>query len=221
MSSSVGDEINKKRLEYLTDAVLAIVMTLLVLEITVPQLSHTEASTELTRELVELWPMFLSYATSFIILGFAWIGDIDQLHLVKRVNRTFLWLTILYLMFIAVIPFSTALLGEYGDQQISVIIYGINLLVAAFWYNVKWWYASRNHLLIDKNSDPNIIRAITRRHLIAPIMYSIAIAMSYASLQLSIILYIATPLYFLLPILADRYIFGSEKRFKNESSNQG
>jgi uncharacterized membrane protein len=50
-------------------------MTLLVLEITVPQLSHTEASTELTRELVELWPMFLSYATSFIILGFAWIGD--------------------------------------------------------------------------------------------------------------------------------------------------
>jgi len=60
MSSSVGDEISKKRLEYLTDAVLDIVMTLLVLEITVPQLSHSEASTELTRELVELWPMFLS-----------------------------------------------------------------------------------------------------------------------------------------------------------------
>lgn len=184
MSSSVGDEISKKRLEYLTDAVLAIVMTLLVLEITVPQLTHSEASKELTRELVELWPMFLSYATSFIILGFGWMGDIDQLHSVKRVYRTFLWLTILYLMFIAVIPFSTALLGEYGDQQVSVIICGINLLIAAFWYNVKWWYASRNRLLIDQDSDPNIIRATTRRYLIAPIMYLIAIAVSYASHRL-------------------------------------
>jgi uncharacterized membrane protein len=198
-------------LEYLTDAVLAIVMTLLVLELTVPQLSHSEASTELTRELVELSPVFMSYATSFIILGFAWIGDIDQLHFIKRVNRTFLWITIFYLMFIALIPFSTALLGEYWDQQVSVIFYGINLFIAAFWYNVKWWYAIRNRLLIDQDSDPNIIRAITRRHLIAPIMYMIAIVVSYASLEVSIILYIATPLYFLLPILADRYLLGFAK----------
>jgi|GEM_PF-4733312 len=59
------------------------------------------------------------------------------------------------------IPFSIALPGEYGDQQVSVIIYGINLLIAEFWYNVKWWYASRNRLLIDQDSHPNIIRAIT------------------------------------------------------------
>jgi uncharacterized membrane protein len=204
---------SKRRVEYLTDAVLAIVMTLLVLEITVPQLSHSEAPTELTRELVELWPLFLSYGTSFIILGFAWISDIDQFHSIKRANRTFLWLTVLYLMFIAFIPFSTALLGEYPDQQVAVMIYGVNLFIAAFWLYVKWRYATRNYVLIDRDSAPSIIRAQSRRYLIAPIMYLIAIAVSYASLQVSIILYIATPLYFLLSILADRYLiwFGKNK----------
>lgn len=205
---------SKRRVEYLTDAVIAIVMTLLVLEITVPQLSHSEASTELKRELVELWPLFLSYGTSFIILGFAWVGDIDQFHSIKRANRTFLWLTVIYLMFIALIPFSTALLGEYPDQQVAVMIYGVNLFIAAFWLNVKWRYATRNYLLIDPNSPQSIIRAQSRRYLIAPIMYLIAIVVSYASPQVSIVLYIATPLYFLLPILADKYFlfwFGKNK----------
>lgn len=166
LSLGVRDEISKRRLEAPVDAVFAIVMTLLVLEITMPQLSHSEASTELTKELVQLWPVFLSYATSFIILGFSWIGHIDRFHFIKRVNRTFLWVTILYLMLIALIPFSTALLGEYGEQQVSVIVYGINLFIIASWVNVNWWYATKNRLLIDGDSDPSIIRAISRRYLL-------------------------------------------------------
>lgn len=194
MSSGVGDEISKKRLEALVDAVFAIVMTLLVLDNRAIAIAFREASTELTKELLELWLVFLSYAISFIILGFSRIGHIDRFHFIKRVNRTFLWMTILYLMFIALIPFSTALLGEYGEQQVSVIVYGINLFIIASWVNVNWWYATKNRLLIDGDSDPSIIRAISRRYLIAPVMYLIAIAVSYASLQVSIILYIATPL---------------------------
>lgn len=211
MSSSVGDEISKRRLETLTDGVFAIVMTLLVLEIAVPQLSHSDASTNLTRELIELSPVLLSYATSFIVLGFFWIGHDNQFHFIKRVNRTFLWMTILYLMFIAFVPFSTALLGEYRDQQVSVVIYGINLFIAVCWVNVQWWYATRNRLLIDRDSDPSIIGAMSRRLLVAPVMYLIAIALSYSSLEVSIMLYIATPLYYLLPIHVDRYLFSLPK----------
>ena len=70
MSREVGDEISKSRIETLTDGVFAIVMTLLVLEIAVPQLSHSEAANELPKRLLELWPVILSYGTSFIILGF-------------------------------------------------------------------------------------------------------------------------------------------------------
>jgi len=70
LSGEVENNISKSRIETLTDGVFAIVMTLLVVEIAVPQLSHSEAAIELPKQLLELWPVILSYGTSFIILGF-------------------------------------------------------------------------------------------------------------------------------------------------------
>ena len=107
MTHEVGDRVSRDRIITLTDGVLAIVMTLLVLEIVVPELSRSEVATELPKRLLELLPDVWSYATSFIILGFFWIAHDDQFHYIKRANRTLLWLTIFYLMFIAFIPFST------------------------------------------------------------------------------------------------------------------
>jgi uncharacterized membrane protein len=151
LTHEVGDRISRDRIITLTDAVLAIVMTLLVLEIVVPELSRSEAATELPKRLLGLFPDVWSYATSFIILGFFWIGHDDQFHYIKRVNRTLLWLTIFYLMFIAFIPFSTALIGEYGDQQISVIIYGINIIIVVVWAYLQWKYVTKEHRLVDSD----------------------------------------------------------------------
>lgn len=189
----------------LTDGIFAIVMTLLVLEIAVPQLTHSEAAAgELPKQLLELWPVVLSYAMSFIILGFFWIYHHDQLHYIKRVNRIFVWITILYLMFIALFPFSTALLGEYRDQQIAVVVYGINIAIAAFWAYVQWWYAAKNHHLIDKDLDPTFITIMSRRSLVGPIIYLIAVALSFVSIYASLVLYIAIPLYYLVPARKDK-----------------
>jgi uncharacterized membrane protein len=182
-------------------------MTLLVLEIAVPQLSHSEAATELPKQLLELWPVILSYATSFIILGFLWIAHDYQFHYVKRANRTFLWITIFYLMFIAFVPFSTTLIGEYGDQQISVIIYGINISVVGFWEYVRWWYATKDHHLGDSDLDPTFITIMSRRFLLAPIIYLIAVAISFVSIQVSLVLFIGTPLYFLISARKDKSWF--------------
>ena len=116
MTNEVGDRISRDRIVTLTDAVLAIVMTLLVLEIVVPELSRSEVGTA-SKGLLEMLPDIGSDATSFIILGFFWIGHDDQFHYIKRGNRTLRWITIFYLMFIAFIPFSTALIGGYGDRK--------------------------------------------------------------------------------------------------------
>ena len=83
MSEEVWNDISKSRIETLTDGVFAIVMTLLVLEIAVPQLCDSEADIELPKQLIELWPVILSYGTSFIILDFFWIGHDYQFHYVK------------------------------------------------------------------------------------------------------------------------------------------
>ena len=207
MSPYAEGGFSKTRLETLTDGVFAIVMTLLVLEIAVPQLSHSEVATELPRQLFELWPIILRYVTSFIILGFFWIANDEKFHYIKRANRTLLWITIFYLMFVAFIPFSTALLGEYGDQQISVIIYGINITIVGSWVYVQWWYATKDHRLVDSDLDLDFIRIMSRRYLVGPIMYLVAIAVSFASIETSYALYIATLLYYLLPVRKDKSWF--------------
>jgi uncharacterized membrane protein len=206
LSGEVGNEISKSGIERLTDGVFAIVMTLLVLEIAVPQISHSEAAIELPKQLLELWPVILSYGTSFIILGFFWIAHDYQFHYVKRANRTFLWITIFYLMFIAFVPFSTSLIGEYGDQQISVIFYGINISIVGFWEYVRWWYAIKDHL-VDIDLDPTFITIMSRRFLLGPTIYLIAVAISFASTQVSLVLFIATPLYFLVSARKDKSWF--------------
>jgi uncharacterized membrane protein len=94
MSHELGNELSKSRTEFLIDGVYAIVMTLLVLEIGVPQLTHSDvAAGELPRRLLDLWPLFMSYGMSFIILGFFWIYHHVLFHYIKRVNRVFVWLS--------------------------------------------------------------------------------------------------------------------------------
>ena len=198
MTHEVGDRVSRDRIITLTDAVLAIVMTLLVLEIVVPELSRSEVTTELPKRLLELLPDVQSYATSFIILGFFWIAHDDQFHYVKRANRTLLWLTIFYLMFIVFIPFSTALIGAYGDQQISVIIYGINIIIVLFWTYLQWKYATRERHLVDSDLHPKLIAIMSRRLIGGILLYLIAIAVSFLSTQVSLILFILIPIYYLV-----------------------
>jgi uncharacterized membrane protein len=199
LAHEVGDRISRDRIITLTDGVLAIVMTLLVLEIVVPELSRSEVATELSKRLLELLPDVWSYATSFIILGFFWIGHDDQFHYIKRANRTLLWITIFYLMFIAFIPFSTALIGQYGDQQISVIIYGINIIIVLVWGYLQWKYATGERHLVDSDLHPKFIAIMSRRIIVGIILYMIAIAVSFLSTQASHILFILIPVYYLIP----------------------
>ena len=199
MTYEIEDRISRDRIITLTDAVLAIVMTLLVLEIVVPELSRSEVPTELPKRLLELLPDVWSYAISFIILGFFWIAHDDQFHYIKRANRTLLWMTVFYLMFIAFIPFSTALIGAYGDQQISVIIYGIDIIIVLFWTYLQWKYATKELHLVDNNLDPKFIVKMSRRIIVGMVLYAIAIATSFLNTQVSLVLFVLIPIYYLIP----------------------
>ena len=90
-------------------------------------------------------------------------------------------------MFIALIPFSTSLLGEYIDQQISVLIYGINLTIASSLNYLHWRYATINHRLVDSYLDPIFITLVARRHLIGIVMFMIAIVVSFVNINASIL----------------------------------
>src|SRR6476469_4747271 len=126
--------LSKNRMETLTDGIFAVAMTLLVLDIGVPQISSTSAvsiGTVLLTRLLDLWPKIFSFGISFIILAIYWMAHHRQFYYIKHIDRVLIWINITFLMAICLLPFSTSLLGEYRDQQISIFVYGGNSIMIA------------------------------------------------------------------------------------------
>jgi uncharacterized membrane protein len=146
------------RLEALTDAVFAIVMTLLVLEISIPEIAHPSLQAELPRRLFELWPKLYSYVISFLVLGILWSLHHRSFHSIKRSDNVLVWLNIVFLMFVALIPFSTSLLGNYGTEQLSIVIYTTNVLLALVMRLIIWTYATGKYRLVDSDINPHWVK---------------------------------------------------------------
>jgi uncharacterized membrane protein len=184
--------LSKSRIETLTDGIFAVAMTLLVLDVSVPQISSHSVSvvgTELITRLFDLWPKIFSYGISFVILAIYWMGHHRQFHYIKHSDRSLIWINILFLMAICLLPFSTSLIGEYREQQISIFVYGGNSIMIAFLLYCQWWYATSHYRLVDENLDPYIKNTLSRRVLFGIIVYLIAIGVSFIYIQLSIFLF--------------------------------
>jgi uncharacterized membrane protein len=148
------------RLEALTDGVFAIVMTLLVLDLSITGISQSSVQAELPRRLLESWPAFLAYVMSFIILGMIWISHHRMFHYIKRSNPMLMWMNIIFLMFVALVPFSTRLMGDYLWTQIPFVIYGINLILIFVMRLALWNYASGKSHLVDSSINPLVIKRV-------------------------------------------------------------
>jgi len=191
MSHETG--LSKKRVELLTDGIFAVVMTLLVLEISVPQISshdaidNAAAESELLNGLFDLWPKLLSFGISFIILAIYWLAHHRQFYYIKHVNRTLVWINFMFLMAICLLPFSSSLLGEYYQQQISVFAFGANSIIIGSLLCIQWWYAlSHYSTLVHQNLDPITKTTALRRLLFGIAVYLIAIGISFVNVQLSV-----------------------------------
>lgn len=195
--------LDTNRIETLADGVFAIAMTLLVFDIGVPHLPSSDLG-RLPAELAALWPKLLAYVLSFVVLGVYWIGHHNQFFYIRRATRAFLWLNILFLMFVAFIPFSAQLLGQYPTQRVAVVVYGLNLVIVGIALYLVWWYASANHRLVDPDLERATIRIASRRILTGPFVYLAAVVMSLISLPLTLVVYAAVPLLYILPARIDR-----------------
>src|SRR6266516_5966354 len=197
--------LNTNRIEAFSDGVFAVAITLLVLNLQVPELAASVVSRELVPKLFELWPKLLIYVLSFVIVGIYWVAHHNSFHYIKRSDRTLLWLNILLMMCIVFIPFPTALLGQYPEQRVSVIIYAGTLVITGLVLQLLWWYATSGYRLVDRNIDPRLVQRATRRNLTAPLIYLLAIGISLFSVPASFVLFILVPVYYILPGRIDRY----------------
>jgi uncharacterized membrane protein len=112
-------EIGKNRIEALSDGIFAIVMTLLILELHVPNLSPNAPNVEVTTALVALWPKFVSYLVAFVSLGVFWTAHHIMYHVIRRADLTLLWLNIVFFLFVSLLPFSTSILNAFPRARLS------------------------------------------------------------------------------------------------------
>ena len=169
----------KGRLESLTDGVFAIIMTILVFNISVPELIlFTEgdfASERLSAKFADLWPDFLAYVISFSTLGAFWVAHRRIFRWILYVDRPLIWINISFLMIIGLIPFSTTLLTQYLDSQNSIFAFSFNAILAGLLIYVIYYYVKRNPDLVDKSIQALIEKSSSRRIVATILTYSVAI----------------------------------------------
>ena len=196
----------KGRLESLTDGVFAIIMTILVFNISVPELIlFTEgdlASERLSAKFADLWPDFLAYVISFSTLGAFWVAHHRIFRWIIYVDRPLIWINISFLMIIGLIPFSTTLLTQYLDSQNSIFAFSFNAILAGLLIYVIYYYVKRNPDLVDKSIQALIEKSSSRRIVATILTYSVAIIFSFIYLQASLFLLLLV----LIPeIIPDKY----------------
>jgi uncharacterized membrane protein len=197
---------SKGRFEALTDGVFGIIMTILVFNISVPELilfTEGEHATErLADRFADLWPDILAYIISFTTLGVYWVTHHRIFRWVLYVDRPLIWINILFLMIIGFIPFSTTLLTQYLDQQTPIFVYSSNAILAGVIVYALYFYIKRNPELVDRTIPVLIGRRVGRRIVVTTLTYLVAILFSFIHLPASWYLLLLVVIPELIP---DRY----------------
>jgi uncharacterized membrane protein len=184
------------RLETFSDGVFAIAATLLVLEFSV----GTASGPRLGHALLELWPSYLAYVTSFLTIGIIWINHHYCVQTLARADRTLLFLNLLLLLTVGFLPFPTKLVAQYLRQpgeQAAVYAYAATFVAMSIVYNAWWRYASSSRRLIRADVPHSAVRAISRAFNPGVPMYVLVLLVAFVSPLASVALTFAIAAFYL------------------------
>lgn len=196
LSSREQRAVDPGRVLALTDGVFAIIITILVLELKVPDLSSGQS---LYDSLVEIQPTFSAFVISFLIVGMYWVWHRSTFANVRYVDTQVVWLNILFLLPASMIPFAASVLGEFQGEATSLHLYGAVLIAVTLIRIALFWYVGRHRwLLWDDISEKS--RRLGIFMSAAPlVVYAVAMVLADSLPTLSLVLYFAVPLaYFAL-----------------------
>ena len=179
----------KSRLEAFSDGVIAIIITIMVLELKVPHGDSIEA-------LKPLFPVFLSYVLSFIYLGIYWNNHHHMLHTCVKVTGAMLWANLHLLFWLSLVPFATGWMGENHFSAAPSAVYGVVLLMAA----IAYWILQQ--LIIASQGTDSLLRKAVGgdwKGKLSPVLYAVAIPLAFWSQWVSIGLYVFVALIWLVP----------------------
>jgi uncharacterized membrane protein len=187
------------RLETFADAVIAIAITLLILEVKVPDADGDQLAAAVVHE----WPSYVGYVVSFLTIGVIWVNHHHMFKLIQRTTHAFLMLNVVFLMTIAFLPWPTALVAAYirdpAGRPVAAAVYGLTMFAIAVMFNLVWSYAAgRGHLLVP-GVDPNLVARTNRSYLLGPLVYGAAAAIAPLNAFVSLSICAALAVYWLLP----------------------
>jgi len=178
------DQLGLERLIFFSDAVFAIAITLLALEIRLPDTDELLTNTQLASQLAGMWHEYLAYILSFLVIGTFWMAHHRKYRYIIRYDNRLLFLNLMMLMVIAFIPFPSSIISKYPDRS-ATIFYALTMATAGILLAGNWWYASHHNRLID----PNLDVRISRRQLVAPLVttaiFLFSILISFLNANLS------------------------------------
>ncbi|MGH8460634.1 MAG: TMEM175 family protein [Stenotrophobium sp.] len=179
----------KGRLEAFSDGVIAVIITIMVLEMRVPHGTDFAA-------LQTLAPVFLSYVLSFVYIGIYWNNHHHLFHAVRRINGRTMWANLHLLFWLSLVPFATAWMGENHFAQLPVAVYGVALLMPALaWVLLQW------QMIAVDGRDSLLAVAVGNdfKGKLSLVLYLSAIALAFANRWISCALYVVVALMWLIP----------------------
>jgi uncharacterized membrane protein len=180
---------NKGRLEAFSDGVIAVVITIMVLEMKVPHGENLEA-------LYPLLPVFLSYVLSFVYVGIYWSNHHHMLHATSKVTGAILWANLYLLFWLSLVPFTTGWMGENHYAAAPAALYGAVLLMAAIAYVIL------QQLIIASQGPESILKRAVRgdwKGKVSPFLYATAIGTAFVATWVSLAIYVLVALMWLIP----------------------
>ena len=183
------------RLQSLSDGVMAFALTLLALNIKIPQLGVLDNGGQLADFLWRQWPAYVVFTISFVIIIMVWANHHNLFRFLERVDPVLVLLNAAILLCVVLVPVSASLLAQYllgspADARLACLVYGGLFTVGSFFFGAIWRYGNRVGL-VDPAVDPALHRRLSSHFRVGPLVYGVSTLLCFVSVWLSILLFLA------------------------------
>lgn len=192
----------KTRTEAFSDGVFAVAITLLIFNVTVPKVQEGQ----LHQALLDSWPLYATYAVSFLTIGIIWVNHHALFGYVSEVTRPLLFLNLVFLMTVAFIPFPTALLGTYismpANSHWAAAAYSVTMTLMAVSIGAMWIYLVTHPHLFKQDVDPAYARAATPRFVAGTLVYAATTIVAIVNAYICLVVYALLALFYVFDQLS-------------------
>ena len=191
-----------ERIVAFSDGVFAIAITLLVLNLRIPDLPHDATSAQLIAELRADLPNMQAYVVSFLVVGLFWVTHHRTFGYIRRYDSVLVWLNLILLLFVCIVPYPTAMLGRFSGQ-VPTMIYATNLGIVSLLQSAIWLYATTNHRLVDPDLPPTLIHFGVLRGLSTFGIFLLSFVVAHFDAEIAMFCWVLIPV--VLVLLARTY----------------